>query len=136
MWQKEIRVTDFLPLNFPVEKQMYEINILELRNFIMLQNILFMKDFLRENAAGSFNDKFHPSKLLLNHTARSTSTCQLEANKLKRERYGRKSIVNKCTVNWNWKMNEWIAINKWHVACNLGLLGYYISVAMWFSSSH
>ena len=29
----------------------------------MLQNILIVKDCLSENAPGSFNDKFHPSKL-------------------------------------------------------------------------
>ena len=39
---------------------------------------------------GSFNDKFHPSKLLLNHTTRSSSTYQL-----KTERYGHKSVVKK-----------------------------------------
>ena len=34
----------------------------------MFQNILFVKDCLRENALVSFNDKFHYSKLPLNHT--------------------------------------------------------------------
>ena len=34
----------------------------------MLQNILFIKDCLSENApAGSFNERIHPSKLPLNH---------------------------------------------------------------------
>ena len=61
----------------------------------MLQNILFVKDCLSENAPGSFNDKFHPSKLPMNHTTRSSSTYQLKANNFKTERYGRKSIVNK-----------------------------------------
>ena len=67
----------------------------------MLQNILFVKDCLSENALGSFNDKFHPSKLPLNHTTRSSSTYQLKVNNFKTERYGGKSIVNKCTLDWN-----------------------------------
>ena len=67
----------------------------------MLQNILFVKDCLSENAQGSFNDKFHRSKLPLNHTTRSSSTYQLKVNSFKTERYGRKSIVNKCTLDWN-----------------------------------
>ena len=67
----------------------------------MLQNTLFVKDCLSENAPDSFNDKFHPSKLPLNHTARSSSTYQLKVNNFKTERYGCKSIVNKCTLNWN-----------------------------------
>ena len=56
------------PLIAPVEKQVYEMNILKLNDFIMLQNILFVKDCLSENAPGSFKDKFHPSKVPLNHT--------------------------------------------------------------------
>ena len=44
-------------------KQMYEMNILKVKHFIILQNILFVKDCLSENDPGSFNDKFHPSKL-------------------------------------------------------------------------
>ena len=67
----------------------------------MLQNILFVIDCLSQNAPGSFNDTFHPSKLPLKHTTRSTSTHQLEANDFKAERYGSKSIVNKCTLDWD-----------------------------------
>ena len=86
--EKAIRIISFLPLNATVEKQMYEMNILKLKDFIMLQNILFVKDCLSENALGSFNDKFHPSKLPLNHTTRSSSTYQLKVNNFKTERYG------------------------------------------------
>ena len=49
----------------------------------MLQNILFVKDCLSENILGSFNDKFHPSKLPLNDTTRSSSTYQLKVNTFK-----------------------------------------------------
>ena len=77
--------------------------MLKLKDFIMLQNILFVKDCLSENAPGSFNDKFHPSKVPLNHTTRSSSTYQLKVNnsKTRTERYGRKSIMKKCTLDWN-----------------------------------
>ena len=61
-------------------KTMYEMNILKLKDFIMLQNILFVKDCLSENVQGRFNDKFHGSKLPLNHTTRSSSTHQLKVN--------------------------------------------------------
>ena len=61
-----------------LKTQMYEMNILKLKDFIMLQNILFVKDCLSENTPGSFNDKFHLSKLPLNHTTRSSSTYQLK----------------------------------------------------------
>ena len=78
--EKAISIINFLPLNAPVEKQIYEMNILKLKDFIMLQSILFVKDCLSENAPGSFNDKFHPSKVPLNHTTRSSSKYQLKVN--------------------------------------------------------
>ena len=99
--ENAIRIINFLPLNPPVEKQIYEMNILKLKAFIMLQNILFVRDCLSENVPGSFSDKFHPSKVPLNHTKRSSSTYQLKVNNFKTERYGRKLIVNKCTLDWN-----------------------------------
>ena len=74
-------------------------NILKLKDFIMLQIILFVKDCLSENALGSFNDKFHPSKLPLNCT-RSSSTYQLKVKNFETERCGGKSILNKCTLGW------------------------------------
>ena len=40
---------NFLSLNAPIEKQMYEMNILILKELIMLWNILFVKDCLCEN---------------------------------------------------------------------------------------
>ena len=80
---------------------MYEMNILKLKDFVMLQNILFVNEYLSENAPGSFNDKFHPFRVPLNHTTRSSFTYQLKVNNFKTERYGRKSIVNKCTLDWN-----------------------------------
>ena len=76
--EKAIIIINFLPLNAPVEKQKYEVNILKLKDFIMLRNILFVKGCLNENAPGRFNDKFHSSKLLPNHTTRSSSTYQLK----------------------------------------------------------
>ena len=99
--EKAIRIISFLPLNAPVEKQIYEMNILKLKDFIMLQNILFVKDCLSENTPGSFSDKFHPSKVPLNRTTRSSSTYQLKVNNFKTERYGRKLTVNKYTLDWN-----------------------------------
>ena len=78
--EKAIRIINLLPLNAPVEKQIYEMNILKLKDFIMLQNILFVKDWQSENAPRSLNDKFHPSKVPLNHTKRSSSTYWLKVN--------------------------------------------------------
>ena len=78
-FQREaIRIINLLPLNAPVEKWKYEMNILKLKDFIMLRNILFVKGYPNRNPPGSFNDKFHSSKLRLNDTTRSSSTYQLK----------------------------------------------------------
>ena len=66
--------------------------------YTQIKNILFVKDSLSENALGAFNNKFHPSELPLNNTARSTSTYQLSTNNFKIKRYDQKLIVNKCTT--------------------------------------
>ena len=77
--EKAIRITNFLSLNAAVEKQKYEMNIVKLQDFIMLPNILFVKNCLNENARGSFNDKFYSSNFIpLNHTTRSSSTYKLK----------------------------------------------------------
>ena len=73
-----MKIINFVPLKAPVEKDKCEMNILILKDFIMLVNILFEKGCLNGNAPGSFNDKFHSSKLRLNHTTRSSSTYQLK----------------------------------------------------------
>ena len=77
---KAIRIINFLPLNTPVEK--HEMNILKLKAFIMLRNILFVKGCLNGNAPGSFNDKFHSSKLRLTHT-RLSSAYQIKVTNFK-----------------------------------------------------
>ena len=77
--EKVIRITNFVPLNAAVEKQKYEMNIVKLQDFIMLPNILFVKDCLNENAPGSFDDKFYSSNFIpLNHTTISSSTYKLK----------------------------------------------------------
>ena len=58
-------------------------NLRKLKNFIILQIILFVKGCLCENTAGSFNDKVHSFKLPLKRTTRLTSTYQLKALRLK-----------------------------------------------------
>ena len=60
----------------------------------MLQKGLFVKHCLRENDPVSFNDKFRPSKLPLNHTRRSSSSYQLKVNNFKPQ-------MRKCALDWS-----------------------------------
>ena len=95
--RKSNRIIDFLLLTS--KKQMYEMNALKLNCFIILQNILFVKDYLSKSTPGSSKNKFRSSKLRLNSKTRSSRTYQLKVNNFKTERYGCKSIVRKFTLN-------------------------------------
>ena len=58
--EKAIRIINFLPLNAPVEKQMYEINIQKEKDFIMLQNILFVNTALVKTTQVVLIENFTP----------------------------------------------------------------------------
>ena len=45
--EKAIRIIKFLPNNAPVSKEMHKLRILKLKDFITLQNILFVYDCLK-----------------------------------------------------------------------------------------
>ena len=56
--EKAIRIIKFLPNNAPVSKEMHKLRILKLKDFITLQNILFVYDCLEEERMKSFNTTF------------------------------------------------------------------------------
>ena len=57
--EKAIKIIKFLPKNGPVTKTMKELKILKLKDFITLQNILFVKDSLINKGMTSFNKMIH-----------------------------------------------------------------------------
>ena len=44
--EKAIRIINFLPNNAPVSKEMHKLRILKLKDFITLQNVLFVYVFV------------------------------------------------------------------------------------------
>ena len=46
--EKAIRIIKFLPSNAPVSKEMHQLRILKLKDFITLQNVRFVYDCLEE----------------------------------------------------------------------------------------
>ena len=56
--EKAIRIIKFLPNNAPVSKEVHKLRILKLKDFITLQNILFVYDCLEEERMESFNTTF------------------------------------------------------------------------------
>ena len=56
--EKAIRIIKFLPNNAPVSTEMHKLRILKLKDFITLQNVLFIYDCLEEERMKSFNTIF------------------------------------------------------------------------------
>ena len=80
---------------------MYKLKILKLKDFITLQNILFVYDFLEEERMKSFNKTFKRMETNQFHSTRSFNTQQLKRRDFKTEKYGRFSILSKCLSDWN-----------------------------------
>ena len=56
--EKAIRTINFIPVNAPGEKQIYEMNILNLDDLIMLQNTLFVKPIFLYSFLGITSNVF------------------------------------------------------------------------------
>ena len=97
--EKAIKIIKFLPNDAP--KTMKELKILKLKDFITLQNILFVKDSLTNEGMTSFNKIFQQSTTTRYQNTRSASSFQLRKRDFKTEKYGRFSIINKCLSDWN-----------------------------------
>ena len=99
--EKTIRIIKFLPNDALVTKSMKELKILRLKDFITLQNILFLKDSLTSEGMTSFNKIFQQSTTTHYQNTRSASSFQLRKRDFKTEKFGRFSIINKCLTDWN-----------------------------------
>ena len=112
MQEKAIRITKFLPNNAPVSKEMHKLRILKLKDFITLQNILFVYDCLEEERMKSFNTTFKQMETNQFYNTRSFNTHQLKRRDFKTEKYGCFSILSKCLSDWNLLQNDLKTIFK------------------------
>ena len=104
--EKAIRIIKFLPNNAPVSKEMHKLRILKLKDFITLQNVLFVYDCLEEERMKSFNTTFKQMETNQFYNTRSFNTHQLKRRDFKTEKYGRFSILSKCLSDWNLLQND------------------------------
>ena len=103
--EKTIRIIKFLPSNAPVSKETHKLKILKLKDFITLQNILFVYDCLEEERVKSLNATFKRMETNQFHNTRSFYTHQLKRRDFKTEKYGHFSILNKCLSDWTLLQN-------------------------------
>ena len=92
--EKAIRIIKFLPNNVPVSKEMHKLRILKLKDFITLQNVLFVYDCLEEERMKSFNTTFKQMETNQFYNKRSFNTNQLKKRDFKTEKYGPFSILS------------------------------------------
>ena len=103
--EKAIRIIKFLPNNAPVSKEMHKLRILKLKDFITLQNILFVYDCLEAERMKSFNTTFKQMETNQLYNTRSFNTHQLKRRDFKTEKYGCFSKLSKCLSDWNLPQN-------------------------------
>ena len=104
--EKAIKTIKFLPNSAPVSKEMHKLRILKLKDFVKLQNILFVYDCLEEERIKSFNTTFKRMETDQFHNAISFNTHQLKRRDFKTEKYGCFSILSKCLSDWNLLQND------------------------------
>ena len=103
--EKAIRIIKFLPNNAPISKEMHYLRVLKLKDFITLQNILFVYNCLEEERMKSFNTTFKRIETNQFHSARSFNTHQLKRRDFKTKIYGRFSILSTCLSESNLLQN-------------------------------
>lgn len=92
--EKAISTIKFLPDGAPITNQMKKLKILKLKDFITLQNILFVKDLLANKELTSFNKIFQQLTATRSQNIRSTKTFHLREHDFKTEKYGHFLIIN------------------------------------------
>ena len=86
--EKAIRIIKFLPNNAAVSKEMHKLRILKLKDFITLQNVLFVYGCLEEERMKSFKTTFKQMETNQFYNTRSFNTHQLKIQDFKTEKYG------------------------------------------------
>ena len=86
-----------MPNNATVLKAMQKLKLLKIKDFITLQNILFINDCLEEEKLKRFNNIFKQMETNLFQSTRSINTQQLKRLFLNKK-YGHLSIFRKCLL--------------------------------------
>jgi hypothetical protein len=78
-----------------------ELNLLKLRDYVTLQNVLFVHDYFNNNLPESFSGFFTLSRDMHTHGTRGALRGQLYVPNTESTRFGRKSIKIKSILSWN-----------------------------------
>ena len=93
-----ISFSDFRSDSYPIYRNL---RILTLRDLIILQNVLFTHDSLKNVAPSCFNEYFSHSRNTHSYNTRNSTLGCLALSHNETIRYGINSIISKCITNWN-----------------------------------
>ena len=96
---KALRVMYFCTPRSSANPLFKDSKILKLADFILLQNILFVHENLRNKLPASLSDKFTFTNT--GNSTRNVRNNQLNSLKTRTILYGSKSIESRCIDNWN-----------------------------------
>ena len=78
-----------------------ELNLLKLRDFVTLQNLLLVHDYLNNNLPESFSGYFTLARDMHTHGTRRALQGQLFVPSIESVCYGKKSIKQQAILTWN-----------------------------------
>ena len=107
--KKAVRIMTFSDLKAHSEPLFKKFEILKFKDNIVLQNCLFVYDYLKGNLPNSFINTFKRVDDTHPIITQSAVTGQLVVPSYNTTRYGLNSIYKKCTDSWNMITSE---INK------------------------
>ena len=96
---KALRIINFLPNNCPISGTYEKLNILKLRDFIRLQNALFVKKCLEGEIPSPFKNFFEKSQII--HETRTSIKNCVTVPVVETETYGTNSIKFQAINTWN-----------------------------------
>ena len=98
---KAIRIINFLPNETPVQNIYKNDKILKIKDYIKLQNILFVRDCLENELPKAFNQYFTKAGTDHNHSTRSRTKNCICVESTKTTTYGKDSLKSQAIKIWN-----------------------------------
>ena len=98
---KAMRIINFLPPRSPVNKTYNDSKILKLKDFVLLQNVLFVKDGISHSLPNTFSRYFKKVNETHSHFTRNNRNELLSQPSVRTIRYGIDSIKYKSIKAWN-----------------------------------
>ena len=92
MQDKAIRIINFLPNKTPVQNIYKKDKILRIKDYIKLQNILFVRDCLENELPKAFNQYFTKAGAAHDHGTRSTTKNCIRVENTKTNIYSKDSL--------------------------------------------